>query len=461
LYDYIEIARQISVSQLESRISGVWKYIELLPVKLSTEPISLGEGGTFLHNCPRLADEVGVRRLYLKDETSNPTGSFLDRGTTVAITKAKEFGYRSVVGVAQGNFGASLAAYSAKAGCHCKITVPREIDLGKLYQIIAYGVEVELAREHEEMSTKSSTASKEVLKITPDGPYFLEGEKTTAYEICEQLRWQVPSRIFVPMGNGGHISMMWKAIQELQILRFLKESQVMMSGVQAAGCSPIVDAFRAGREEIEPAETCRSTAFDISLRNPTYGAVAARAITESGGTATIVTDEDMFEATKLLAKTEGIFGEPAAASTIAGLKKLVEEGEVDWDEDVVCVITGAGLKDPVAARRMIERVREIEQMIEHSEERKMMVMMGETKRHILQVLAEGELYGYGIWRALLNRFGFEMKIPSIYQHLLELKGLGLVERTRVQQVKGRPSRYYYRLTERGRRTVEILVRLRM
>jgi threonine synthase len=458
LYDYDEIASRISISQLGSRVSGVWKYIELLPVKPSAEPISLGEGGTFLHNCPRLADEIGVRRLYLKDETSNPTGSFLDRGTTVAITKAKEFGFKSVAGVAQGNFGASLAAYSAKAGLHCRIDVPREIDLGKLYQIIAYGVEVRLAKNAEEVIPESS---KETLRITPNGPYFLEGEKTTAYEICEQLHWQVPSRIFVPMGNGGHISMMWKAIQELKTLGFLKESGVMMSGVQAIGCSPIVDAFRAGREEIEPAEVCQTTAFDIGLKNPTHGSTAVRAINESGGTATTVTDEEMFEATKLLAKTEGIFAEPAAASTIAGLKKLVEEGEVDWDEDVVCVITGAGLKDPAAARRMIERVREIEQMIEHSEERKMMVMMGETKRHILQVLAEGELYGYGIWRALLDRFGSDMKIPSIYQHLLELRGLGLVERTRVQQVRGKPSRFYYRLTEKGRRTAEILDRLRI
>jgi len=175
--------------------------------------ISLGEGGTHLHDCKRLAEELRVRRLLVKDETTNPTGSFIDRGMTVAISRAKALGYSGVLCGLSGNLGASLAAYAAKAGMNCTVYVPQTIDLGKLYQMIAFGAEVRYAKDDDDLS-KAPDTGLYTFRLEPIDPFHLQGEKTTGYEIVEQNGSRLPDRIIVPMGNGTLISMIWMGILE-------------------------------------------------------------------------------------------------------------------------------------------------------------------------------------------------------------------------------------------------------
>ncbi len=461
IYSYDYIIKNLDAEALAARIPGVWKYRELLPAAKSEGIVSLGEGGTFLHNCPRLAKEIGIKRLYIKDETTNPTGSFLDRGSTVVITKALELGFKELYCVAKGNLGASLSAYAAKAGMKCSILVPKEIDLGKLYQIIAYNADVKLVDNIDKASDEAEKSREKSYFVTMTDPYFLEGEKTTAIEIIEQLGWRLPDRMFIPVGTGGHISQAWKAVNELFRIGFLKNKSVKMCGVQVEGFTPIVDAVRKGQELVKSSEHLHAAILEISLQNPPYGSMALKAIRESSGTAIAVSNQEILDAIRLLASNEGIFAEPAAASTVAGLRKLIETGEVDRTEEVVCVITGEGLKDPITARKFVKRISEIEKTIKQVEKRQLMIRIGETKEHILQILSEKEQHGYGVWKLLKEGFGYETKIPSIYQHLIELSQLGLIEKTVSKSISGRPKRNYYCLTQKGKELQKTLQKLKI
>lgn len=460
-YDYEEARERLNPQEVGRRGPGVWKYHELLPVSDESKIVSLGEGGTFLHKCDRLAEELRLRNLFIKDETTNPTGAFIDRGATVEVSKAKEFGFKSVCCATTGNLGASLAAYSAKAGLKCTVFIPSGVDLGKLYQIIAYGADAEPTENYEEAFSKATQLIGKSYLVAPSNPFFLEGEKTTGYEICEQLEWNTPSRIIVPMGHGGHISMIWKAIEELFHIGFIAETSVMMTGVQAKGCAPIVEAYEGNEKTVRPVDKIQTFARDLGVKNPLQGYLALQAIKESKGIAISVSDKEIIDATKLLAKTEGIFAEPAATSTIAALKKLLEMEKIDRSEKIVCVITGLGLKDPATARRLVERVREMEKLIKQVEERKLTTKLGRTKLCILEILSSRELYGYGIWKEVKKRYSTIIKIPSIYQHLSELEVLGLIKRDKAYKGAGKPERFYYVLTTKGKEALESLEKLRM
>jgi threonine synthase len=461
IYDYEKARERLTPQNLERRGRGVWKYHELLPVSDESKIVSLGEGGTFLHKCDRLANELRLKNLFIKDETTNPTGAFIDRGTTVEVSKAKEVGFKSLCCATTGNLGASLAAYSAKAGLKCTVFIPSGIDLGKLYQIIAYGADAEPAENYEEAFSKAAQLVGKSYLVTPGNPFFLEGEKTTGYEICEQFEWKPPDRIIVPMGHGGHISMMWKAVKELFEIGFIPETSVMMTGVQAKGCAPIVEAYERNEKTVRPTDKTQTFARDLGVKNPLQGYFALQAIRESRGIAISVSDKEIIDATRLLAKTEGIFAEPAATSTIAALKKLLDIGEIDRSEKIVCVITGLGLKDPATARRLVERVREMEKLIKRAEERKLTIKLGRTKLYILEILSTRELYGYGIWKEIKERYRITIKIPSIYQHLSELEILGLIKRDKAYKAAGKPERFYYTLTTKGKEALESLKKLKM
>ncbi len=458
-YDYEAVSEEIDPKAIDGRQVGVWKYIELLPISMSEQTVSLGEGGTYLHRCNRLAKDMGIRKLLIKDETTNPTGSFIDRGTTVAVTRAASLGFKSVHCAPTGNLGASLAAYAAKAGFKCQIFISRELDLGKLFQMIAYGAEMRLAGDPEEALREARRHADRSYLVTPADPFFLEGEKTIGFEICEQLGWRTCDRIIAPMGTGGNISMIWKGIKELHDVGLIKRTSSMMTGVQAEGCDPIVEAFLNRRPLIQSALKPKTIALDIAVKNPMYGAAALRAIRESRGSAIAVSDPEILEATRQLAKTEGIFAEPAAASTVAGLKKLLDSGEVDRSEEIVCVITGAGLKDPGTARKIVERLKEMDRLVTRMEERRLTTKLGDTKTRILEILFRRQLHGYGIWRELKVSFGLEISIPSVYEHLAELEMLRLVRRTRTEAVAGKPERHYYSLTQTGRDMARTVTKL--
>lgn len=447
-YDYEAAKGRLTRGVIDGRVPNLWRYSELLPVKSVSGVVSLGEGGTFLHRCGRLADVFGIKSLYIKNETTNPTGSFMDRGTTVSVSGLKEEGLDSIYCAPMGNLGASLAAYSAKAGFRCVTFISHEIDLGKLYQMIAYDAEVRFIRGPEDAVSRLEETGDEGFLVTPADPYFLEGKKTIGLEICSQMGWRTPTRIIAPMGNGGLLSMVRKGIEEFMNIGLVHDGPAMMTGVQAEGCSPIVRALKEGGE-IRPVEEPRTIAVDIRVNDPLLGRAALGAIRETGGTAAAVSDPEILNATRLLAKTEGIFAEPSAASTIAGLRRLIDEGEVDRGEEVVCIITGAGLKDLSTTRRMIGRRRRIRMFVEGMEGRKMTTRLGETKMRILAILSRQGAHGYGIWRELRECYMKNIRIPSVYQHLTELEALGLSERDGLKAVAGSRRRRYYSITERG------------
>lgn len=456
-YDYRQISESVSKEILEHRVPSIWKYFEMLPISERSVIVSLGEGGTHLHECRRLQEHLRVKRILVKDETTNPTASFVDRGSTVVVSKALESGVKTICCGVTGNLGASLAAYAAKAGLEAAIFLPRTLDLGKLYQMIAFGAKVELTKDYVAASARAEMFASKSFLVAPCNPFFMEGEKTTGYEIVEQMGWRLPDRIVVPMGNGGHISMIWKAFREYMELGFIDDADARLTGIQTAGVSPIVDAYnRGGRVVDGGGGRVETLALDIGIESPLAGDLALEAVRSSGGVCEAVSDREILEAASLLAKSEGVFAEPAAASTIAGLKKMLEAGSVDRDEEIVCVITGAGLKDPVTARRLVKKTRSVETVVRRVEDRRLTTRLGPTKLQILEILSVQEAYGYQIRSDLENRFQISVKIPVVYQHLKELEDMNLVRRSSVREVGGRPERHYYTLTEKGRATAKSL-----
>ncbi|HIQ31929.1 MAG TPA: threonine synthase [Methanothermococcus okinawensis] len=363
VYDYEEIKERISKEDLRKREIGVWRYLEYLPVKNPRGIVSLHEGGTPLYRCKNLGEELGLRELYVKNEGANPTGSFKDRGMTVGVTRAGELGVDVVGCASTGNTSASLAAYSARAGKKCIVLLPGgKVALGKLAQAMFYGAKVIQIRgnfdEALEMVMKLAEERKLYL-LNSINPFRLEGQKTIGFEICDQLNWEVPERIIVPVGNAGNISAIWKGFKEFRETGII-EDLPKMTGIQAEGAKPIVDAFKRGSRSIVPVENPETIATAIRIGNPVNYPKALDAIYSSGGYAESVSDSEIIEAQKLLARKEGIFVEPASAASIAGLIKLLDMGVVDRDERVVCVTTGNGLKDPDAAIRASEKPVEIE-----------------------------------------------------------------------------------------------------
>jgi threonine synthase len=253
--------------------------------------------------------------------------------------------------------------------------------------------------------------------------------------------------------------MLWKGVNELTKMGLAKDEEFQLTGVQATGCSPIVEAFERGLSTVREVPITQTLAIDLKVTLPPLGNTALDAIRSSHGSALAVSDDEILEATRLLAKTEGIFAEPVSASTVAALKKMVQAKDIDPQEEVICVITGAGLKDPSATSRLLDRRRKVRFLVKRREERVEPVVIGETKTVILRLLDKGETYGYEIWRQLGQR-GIKVRIPSIYQHLSELEVLELVERSKTLVVAGKPERRCYILTAKGRETLALLDRFR-
>ena len=340
----------VSKDIFNCRKSTMWKYKEFLPVD-ETKIVSLEEGGTPFCRCNKLGDELGIE-LYVKVEGSNPTGSFKDRGMSVGMTKAVELGVNTVGCASTGNTSASLAAYAARAGKRCVVLLPAgKVALGKLAQAMFHGAEVISIRGNfdEALETVTSLALEgQLYLLNSVNPYRLEGQKTIGFEIVDDLGWKSPDRIILPVGNAGNISAIWKGIKEFHEADFMDDIP-MMTGIQAELAAPIANAVRQGKKTIEPVKDPETVATAIRIGAPVSAQKALRAIYESNGYADTVTDEEILSAQKLLARKEGIGVEPASAASIAGLLKMVESGEVDKGEQVVCIVTGHLLKDPNTA----------------------------------------------------------------------------------------------------------------
>jgi len=353
-YDYDEIATRINKKLLKNREWNIWRYKELLPIKDLSNMVSMNEGGTTLQKSVRLAKEIGIKNLYLKDETRNPTWSFKDRGSSVGVSKALEIGANAVGCVSTGNMAASMAAYAAKAGLKCVILIPSGTPLEKIVQMLICGAEViSMEKSYPEIYEVGLEISREygIYWVHADAPMRIEGHKTSSYEICEQLGWGVPDKVIIPTSSGGNISAHWKGWKELYSIGFVEKLPSMVA-IQAEGSCPIVKAFKAKKEIVEPFKEARTIAHSISNPDPPSGQRVLKLLKESEGVAEAVSDRELLDAQKILAETEGIFAEPAGAASIAGLKRLLKEGVIDRDETVVCVITGAGLKDVKSAMKI-------------------------------------------------------------------------------------------------------------
>jgi threonine synthase len=318
----------------------LFRYRDFLPVTAATPMITLGEGSTPLVRSLNLEKELGCGELYFKLEGCNPTGSFKDRGMVVAIAKAVEEGSRSVICASTGNTSASAAAYGARFGLDVVVMVPKgKIALGKMAQAIAYGARIIAVQGNFDQAlqiVRSLAEKHPVTLVNSLNPYRIQGQKTAAFEIVDDLG-DAPDYFFIPVGNAGNITAYWKGFVEYKKAGKASRTPKMM-GFQAEGAAPIVKGKVIDRP--------KTVATAIRIGNPASwkGAVAAR--DESGGVIDSVTDDEILAAYKLLARKEGVFGEPASAASVAGLIKMVKRGLNLSGKKVVCIITGTGLKDP-------------------------------------------------------------------------------------------------------------------
>ena len=317
------------------------RYKEYLPVTETTPIVTLNEGNTPLIKADNLAKKIGLEaNIYLKFDGCNPTGSFKDRGMTMAVTKAKESGSQAIICASTGNTSASAAAYGAKAGLRTLVLIPDGyIALGKLSQAMMYGAEIIAIQGNFDKALEFVRKISDEYPITlvnSVNPYRIEGQKTAAFEVCDALG-KAPEYHFIPVGNAGNITAYWKGYKEYHSLGKIKELPMMM-GYEAEGSAAIVR-----NERIMNPETLATA---IRIGNPASWDKAVAARDESNGTIGCVTDEKIVEAYKLIASCEGVFAEPASAASVAGLIQAHEKGLVKAGSDIVCVLTGNGLKDP-------------------------------------------------------------------------------------------------------------------
>ncbi|HVR88804.1 MAG TPA: threonine synthase [Candidatus Limnocylindria bacterium] len=328
------------------------RYRERLPVTDRTPRLSLGEGDTPLVRAPRLESETGISEVWLKVEGANPTGSFKDRGMVVAIAKAMEDRATAVLCASTGNTAASAAAYAARAGIRCAVVLPAGyVALGKLSQAIAFGARVVAIRGSfdDALRLARELEAKDLGTLVNSlNPYRIEGQKTAAFEICEVLG-DAPDAVFIPVGNAGNITAYWKGFTEAAAAG-LATRRPAMHGFQAAGAAPIVN----GAIVADP----QTVATAIRIGNPASWKSAIAARDESGGAITAVTDAEILDAYSFLARCEGVFCEPASAAAVAGLRKTARAGT--RPRQVVCVLTGNGMKDPDRAIAMASKIAEVE-----------------------------------------------------------------------------------------------------
>jgi len=347
-YDLKRIAKFLTRQSLFARRPDIWRYRELLPVRREDNIVTLGEGWTPLLHAVSLGESLGLRELYVKDESLNPTQSFKARGMSVAVSMAKELGVKKLAAPSAGNAAGALAAYCARARIGAYLFMPRDTPRANIIECEVAGAHVtlmdglitdcgaEVARRKESEGWFDVSTLKE--------PYRVEGKKTLGYEIAEQLEWTLPDVIIYPTGGGTGLVGMWKAFDELQQLGWIGDKRPRMISVQAAGCAPIVCAFEAGDRFAEEFENAATVASGLRVPKAIGDFMILDAIRESGGTAITVTDEELIEGAKELARIEGIFAAPEGGACVPALRKLVARGDVKPGEKVVLFNTGSGIK---------------------------------------------------------------------------------------------------------------------
>lgn len=343
VYDYKALSKVVSRDSISAGKCSIWRYRHLLPV--GGEVVDIGTGFTPLFKADNLGDELGLQRLYIKNDCLNPTYSFKDRAVSVAVNKAREFGFDTVACASTGNLAASVAAYAAKARMKAYVFVPASVEAGKLTGIAIYNPNlVTVEGSYDDVNRLCAELAQRYnwgfININLRA-YYAEGSKTLGYEVCEQLNWQPPDCIVAPAGSGLMFTRIWKGLQELSMLELITQVNTHMYLAQAAGSSPIVRAFEAGALHVHPVVP-KTIVSSIAIGNPADGYYALMVARQSGGGAVSVSDEEAIEGLELLARTEGIFAEAAGGVVIASVKKLSAKGIIRRDQLVVAIITGAG-----------------------------------------------------------------------------------------------------------------------
>jgi threonine synthase len=358
VYDYAKIRGAMTRAKIESRPRNLWRYRELLPVDSEPE-IGPHSGYTPLVECKRLGAELGLRNLYVKDDTVNhPTLSYKDRVVSVAITKAREFGFNTVSCASTGNLATAVAAHAARAGLKCYIFMPEGVESGKIVGSTIYGAQVITIRGNYDDVNRlcSEIADKYGWAFVNINlrPYYTEGAKTFGFEVAEQLGWRLPDHIVVPTAGGTILPKVAKAFKEFKEIGLIKSGEFKIHSAQAAGSAPVIHALHKGTDLITPVKP-DTIAKSIAIGNPADGYYVLRAVRESGGWGETASDPEIIDAIKLLARTEGIFAEPAGGTTLAVTIKLASQGRIQPDESVVISITGNGYKTLEAVANSIER----------------------------------------------------------------------------------------------------------
>jgi threonine synthase len=337
------MARAISREKIAQGPPNMWRYRDLLPV--AGDVVDIGTGFTPLIKADNLGQELGLDKLYIKNDCLNPTYSFKDRVVSVGITKAREFGFDTVACASTGNLAASVAAHAAKANIKSYVFVPFDAEPGKLTGIAIYNpVLVTVKGSYDDVNRLCSQLAQRYnwgfININLR-PYYAEGSKTLAYEVAEQLGWLAPDCVVAPAASGLLFTRIWKSLDELSMLGLIQPVNTHMYITQAAGCSPIVNAFEAGVLHVHPVRP-NTIAKSLAIGNPADGYYALRIARQSGGGACAVTDEEIIAGMKLLAQTEGIFAEAVGGVVVAALRKLAASEVIKRNELTVAVITGAG-----------------------------------------------------------------------------------------------------------------------
>ncbi len=347
-YDYAAVAASVSRESIAAGPPTIWRYGAMLPVA-HDDAVDLGAGFTPLVRADRLASALGLGELWVKDDTRNPTGSFKDRVVSVALTKSRELGFKVAACASTGNLANSVAAHAARAAMDSYVFVPANLERVKIQTTAVFGGNLiavdgnyddvnrlcaELASEHPDWAFVNVNVR----------PYYSEGSKTLAFEVAEQLGWEVPDHVVVPIASGSQLTKIHKGFHELTAVGLVEGGDsVRISGAQAEGCSPVATAFAEGSDIVRPVRP-DTIAKSLAIGNPADGWYALQVARSTGGAIGSVTDAEIVEGIRLLARTEGIFAETAGGVTIATLAKLAASGVVRSDERVVAYVTGTGLK---------------------------------------------------------------------------------------------------------------------
>jgi len=347
-YDLVSAKKVLNRETLASRENTLWRYRELLPVFQNEAVVSLGEGMTPILNTTKLGNALGLTKLFIKDESFNPTGSFKARGIALAVSKAKELGITEVCMPSAGNAGGALAAYAAKAGMKAHVFMPKDTPVININEAKAYGAEVELVdgviSDAGKMMNERRKTTGWFDMSTMKEPYRLEGKKTMGYELAEQFHWELPDVILYPTGGGTGLIGMWKAFSEMEELGWMGSKRPKMVSVQAEGCAPIVEAFKQRKNKSEFWNNAHTISSGLRVPKAFADILILQALYESNGTAVAVSDSETLQEIKRTATLEGMLLCPEGAAAVTALKKLQETGFIGTDDKVLVFNTGSGYK---------------------------------------------------------------------------------------------------------------------